>query len=178
MWIDALLNRRGATARRGRAAPKHPRTGVAVLSCMDTRLDLHRIFGLAEGDAHILRNAGGLVSDEVILALAVSQRLMGTREILVVHHLDCGMRGVHDQELADAVERDTGQRPSWRFTTPSDPRQSLAEAVRLLAASPHLTGTKLVHGVLYDEVTDRVIDECERRVPARGGQPGTTSPLS
>ena len=165
--IDALLTRRGSEPRRSAAPPKRPRTGVAVLSCMDARLDLHRILALAEGDAHVLRNAGGTVTDEVILALAVSQLRLGTREILVLHHLDCAMRHVQDGELADAVERDTGRRPPWRFTTCSDPVQRLADAVRRLAGDPHLPHTEQVRGLLYDEEADTFTDVCEERLPRR-----------
>jgi carbonic anhydrase len=163
--IDALLSHHSGDPRRAFPPPKRPRTGVAVLSCMDTRLDLHRILGLAEGDAHILRNAGGAVTDDVILALAVSQRLLDTREILVLHHMDCAMRHVSGDELAAAVERDTGRRPPWRFTACSDPLERLSEAVRLIATSPHLPDTELVRGVLYDEVADALTDVCEPRAP-------------
>jgi carbonic anhydrase len=163
--IDALLTHHSGDPRRSSTPPKRPRTGVAVLSCMDSRLDLHRILGLAEGDAHIVRNAGGSVTEDVILSLAVSQRLLDTREILVLHHVDCAMRDVHGDELAAAVERDTGQRPPWRFMPCSDPHERLSEAVRLLAASPLLPDTEVVRGVLYDEVADVLTDVCESKCP-------------
>src|ERR1700712_1483912 len=159
--IDTLLSHHSGDPRRSSLPPKRPRTGVAVLSCMDSRLDLHRILGLEEGDAHIVRNAGGAVTEDVILALAVSQRLLETREILVVHHVDCAMRHIHGDELAAAVERETGQRPPWRFKAGPDPPERLAEAVRLLAASPLLPDTEVVRGVLYDEVADALTDVCE-----------------
>jgi carbonic anhydrase len=165
--IEALLSHHSGDPRRSSAPPKRPRTGIAVLSCMDSRLDLHRILGLTEGDAHILRNAGGAVTEDVIIALAVSQRLLDTREILVVHHVDCAMRHVHGDELAAAVERDTGRRPPWRFTPSSDPHERLAEAVHLLATSPHLPDTEAVRGVLYDEGADALTDVCEPRMPLR-----------
>ncbi len=116
---------------------------------------------------HILRNAGGTVTDDVILSLAVSQRLLDTREILVLHHVDCAMRHVHGDELAAAVERDTGWRPPWRFTPSPDPLERLSEAVELIATSPHLTDTEVVLGVLYDEVADTLTDVCEPRAPRR-----------
>jgi carbonic anhydrase len=176
--IDAFLSHRSGDPRRSSAPPKRPRTGVAVLSCMDSRLDLHRILGLEEGDAHILRNAGGAVTEDVILALAVSQRLLDTREILVLHHVDCAMRHVHGDELAAAVERATGRRPPWRFTPCPDPHERLSEAVRLLTTNPHLPDTELVRGVLYDEVTDALTEVCQPQVPlarrrgaARGNLP-------
>jgi carbonic anhydrase len=158
--IDAILARRNGRQRRSSEVPKRPRTGVAVVTCMDARLDVHRILGLAEGDAHVIRNAGGSVTDEVILGLAVSQRMLDTREILVMHHLDCAMRHVRDDELVAAVERDTGHRPPWRFQTCSDPALRVWEAVRLLASDPYLGHTELVRGVLYDERADTLTDVC------------------
>jgi carbonic anhydrase len=163
--IDLLLGRRNGDRGRSSEPPKRPRTGVAVLSCMDARLDLHRILRLEEGDAHILRNAGGTVTDDVILALAVSQRLLDTREILVMHHSDCAMAHVRGDELAAAVERDTGQRPPWQFRSSPDPVERLSDAVQLLASSPHLPDTELVRGVLYDDFADTLTELCERRGP-------------
>jgi carbonic anhydrase len=170
--IDLLLGQRNGDPKRAPEAPKRPRTGIAVLSCMDARLDLHRILGLQEGDAHILRNAGGAVSDDVILALAVSQRLLDTREILVLHHVDCAMLHVHGDELAAAVQRDTGQRPPWQFTAVSDAVERLVDAVQLLASSPHLPDTELVRGILYDETADTLTDVCERRLKPGDAAPG------
>jgi carbonic anhydrase len=159
--IDAILARRSGRQRRSSEAPKRPRTGVAILSCMDARLDVHRILGLAEGDAHVIRNAGGTVTEDVILGLAVSQLLLGTREILVMHHRDCAMCHVRDDELAAAVERYTGQRPPWRFETCSDPVLRLKQAVRLLAGDPHLPHTEIVRGFLYDERADTLTEVCD-----------------
>lgn len=156
--IEALLDCRGREPRRSTEPPKQPRTGVVVLSCMDARLDLHRILAVAEGDVHIIRNAGGTVTDDVILSLAVSQRLLGTREILVLHHVDCAMRQVRDDELVAAVERDTGRRPRWRFTTCHDPVERVSEAVRLLTVSPDLPDTEMVRGFLYDEAADTLTE--------------------
>jgi carbonic anhydrase len=167
--IDTLLSHGGGDPRRSGAPPKRPRTGVAVLSCMDARLDLHRILGLEEGDVHIVRNAGGAVTDDVILAFAVSQRLLDTREILVLHHVDCAMRHVHGDELAAAVERDTGRRPPWRFTACPDPLERLSEAVRQIAGCPHLTDTEVVRGVLYDEAADTLTHRFESAMTGRRG---------
>jgi carbonic anhydrase len=169
--IDLLLGRRNGDRGRSSEPPKRPRTGVAVLSCMDARLDLHRILGLEEGDAHIIRNAGGTATNDVILALAVSQRLLDTREILVLHHSDCAMAHVRGDELAAAVERDTGQRPPWQFTSSPDSVERLSDAVQLLAGSPHLPQTELVRGVLYDDAADTLTEVCERPGPrARRGK--------
>jgi carbonic anhydrase len=146
-------------------APARPRTGVAVVACMDARLDVYRILGLTEGDAHVIRNAGGVVNDDVLLSLAVSQHLMGTREILVLQHVDCAMRRVYDRDLAAVVERDSGHRPSWRFTTATQPRTRLEQAVARIAADPHLPHTELVSGFLYDERTGALDEVCRSARP-------------
>ena len=164
--IAEIVARRDACPPRPIEEPSRPRTGVAVLTCMDARLDVYRILGLTEGDAHVVRNAGATVTDDVRLTLAISQHLLGTRQILVMHHVDCAMRRVHDHELADAVQRDAGKRPPWRFTTVADPVARVDEAVRLLAGDPHLTRTDVVCGYLYDERTDDLREGCRsaRRV--------------
>src|SRR5215210_5647408 len=98
--ISELVARRLVRPPRPIEQSSRPRTGVAVLACMDARLDVYGILGLTEGDAHVIRNAGATVTDDAVLALTISQHLLGTREILVMHHLDCAMRRVHDHELA------------------------------------------------------------------------------
>jgi carbonic anhydrase len=161
--IEAMLATRGERLRPRRSSPaqSRPRTGVAVVSCMDARLDVYRILGLAEGDAHVIRNAGGTVTEDVTLALAVSQRLLGTREVLVLHHVGCAMRHVQADDLAAAVQRDTGRRPPWRFGTCSDPVLRVADAVRLVACDPALPQTEMVRGFLYDERADSLDEVCD-----------------
>jgi carbonic anhydrase len=139
--IDAILARRATARRRTAPPPKIPRTGVAVLTCMDSRLDVHRILALEEGDVHIIRNAGGAVREDVVLALAMSQRLLGTREILVLHHLDCAAGLVDGGELAAAVERDTGHRPPWWFEACPDPALRVLQAAHTIARDPYLVDT-------------------------------------
>ena len=164
--ISEIAARRIGRPSRPIEESSRPRTGVAVLACMDARLDVYRILGLTEGDAHVIRNAGATVSDDVVLSLAISQHLLGTREILVMQHTDCAMRRVHDHELAATVQHESGTRPPWRFTTVSDPVERVGEAVRLLAADPHLGHTDVVRGYLYDERTDDLREVCRsaRRV--------------
>jgi carbonic anhydrase len=149
--IEALLARHIPRRPGTSGALKRPRTGIAVVCCMDARIDVYRVLGLSEGDAHVIRNAGGIITEDVIFALAVSQRVLGTREILVIHHLDCGMRAVRGAELAAAVERDTARRPPWQLTGCSDPVRGVEAAVRRLVRNPYLPGTELVRGFLYDE---------------------------
>jgi carbonic anhydrase len=146
-------------------APARPRTGVAVVACMDARLDVYRILGLTEGDAHVIRNAGATVSDDVLLSLAISQHLMRTREILVLQHVDCAMRRVFDYDLAAVVERDSGHRPPWRFTTATQPRTRLEQAVARIAADPHLPYNEVVSGFLYDERTGALDEGCRSARP-------------
>ena len=164
--IGEIVARRIGRPPRPIEEPARPRTGVAILTCMDARLDVYGILGLTEGDAHVIRNAGAMVTDDVRVALAVSQHLLGSREILVMHHLDCAMRRVHDHELAATVQCESGRRPPWRFTTASDPLARLDEAVRLLAGDPYLPHTEAVCGYLYDERTDALDEVCRsaRRV--------------
>jgi carbonic anhydrase len=156
--IDALLARRDGQRPAASGLPKSPRSGVAVLCCMDARVDVYGILGLSAGDAHVIRNAGGIVTEDVAFALAVSQRLLGTREIMVIHHLDCAMRAVRGAELAAAVERDTGRRPPWELTTSPDAVLGVQAAVRRLGSDPYLTQTELVRGFLYDEREGTLIE--------------------
>src|SRR5213594_3107901 len=93
--------------------PLPPAKHVAVLACMDARLDVHKILGLQEGDAHIIRNAGGAATDDAIRSLAISQRLLGTKEIILIHHTDCGMLTFHDDDLKRKIEEETGIRPAF-----------------------------------------------------------------
>src|SRR5438067_4917308 len=106
--------------------PLPPAKHVAVLACMDARLDVHKILGLQEGDAHVIRNAGGVATDDAIRSLAISQRLLGTTEIVLIHHTDCGMLTFTDEQFRDDVEKDTGVRPPWA----SEAFSSLEDDVR------------------------------------------------
>src|ERR1044071_7837642 len=110
--------------------PLPPAKKLAVVACMDARLDVHKILGLQEGDAHVIRNAGGAVTDDTIRSLAISQRLLGTEEIILIHHTACGMLSFKDDDFRDAIEQDTGIRPHWAAEAfddlDGDVRQSIA----------------------------------------------------
>src|SRR5437764_8210452 len=110
--------------------PLPPARKLAVVACMDARLHLSKILGLKEGDAHVIRNAGGAVTDDVIRSLAISQRLLGTEEVVLIHHTDCGMLTFTDDEFKASIEKDTGLRPEWAAEAFSDldgaVRQSIA----------------------------------------------------
>ena len=112
--------------------PLPPSRHVAVLACMDARLDVYRVLGLAEGEAHVIRNAGGVVTDDEIRSLAISQRLLGTKEIVLIHHTDCGMLTFTDEDLLGAIERDTGIRPTW--SCEASPTSRTTSARRSLAS--------------------------------------------
>jgi carbonic anhydrase len=156
--IDAVLAQRSRQRPGLSGLQRCPRTGVAVLCCMDARIDVYRILGLSVGDAHVIRNAGGIITDDVVFALAVSQRLLGTREILVMHHLDCAMRKVRGEDLAAAVQRDTGRLPRWRLTTCAHPVLGVRAAVDALVNEPCLPHTEVVRGFLYDEPEDTLTE--------------------
>lgn len=137
----------------GLGAP--PSTKVAVLTCMDARIDPARMLGLSEGDVHVIRNAGGVVTDDALRSLTISQRLLGTEEIMVVHHTKCGMEAVRDDELAAELEAETGQRPPFAFGGFKSAEADVAETVARLRASPFLPN-KRIRGFLYEVESGRL----------------------
>jgi carbonic anhydrase len=145
-----------AAARTGElAAPGlSPRPGrkVAVLACMDTRIDLFPMLGLKRGDAHIIRNAGGLPTDDAIRSLSVSQRLLGTEEIVVIMHDGCGLCGASEDEFAQALAAD-GARPNWRLGAFEDVEDTLRHSLERLRASPELPAREHIRGFVFDPET-------------------------
>src|SRR3954464_12593964 len=133
--------------------PLPPAKKVAVVACMDARLDVHNILGIQEGDAHVIRNAGGVVTDEEIRSLAISQNLLGTQEIILIHHTDCGMLTFTDDELADKLEQETGQRPQWRAHAFSDGEQDVRESIARLTENPFLPNKDSIRGFVFDVKT-------------------------
>jgi carbonic anhydrase len=138
----------------GLASP--PRRKVAVLACMDARLDPARALGLEEGDAHVIRNAGGVVSDDAIRSLAISQHLLGTEEIVLLHHTDCGMQTFTDEEFAERLEREAGSRPGWHAHAFSDLDADLRDSIRRIRESPFVPRTDSVRGFVYEVETGRL----------------------
>lgn len=130
--------------------PLPPARQVAVLACMDARLDPARALGLSEGDAHVIRNAGGVASDDAIRSLTISQRLLGTREIVVIHHTDCGMETFSDDELKATIVTETGQRPAFAFEAFPDARADVVQTIRRISTSPFIPHTDHVRGFVYD----------------------------
>ncbi len=126
-----------------------PSKNIAVVSCMDARLAPARLLGLEQGDAHVIRNAGGVVTDAEIRSLAVSQHLLGTTEIMLIQHTDCGMTRITDEEFADRLERETGERPAWRAHAFDDLEESVRASKRKIEASPFIP-SKQIRGFVYD----------------------------
>jgi carbonic anhydrase len=129
--------------------PLPPGRKVAVIACMDARLDPARALGLEEGDAHVIRNAGGVVSDEEIRSLAISQNLLGTEEIILIHHTDCGMLTFTDDEFAQKLEDETGEKPNFIARAFSDLKEDVRSAIRKIKDSPFIPHKK-VRGFIYD----------------------------
>ncbi len=142
--------------------PARPGRGVAVVACMDARMDVYRILGLEPGDAHVIRNAGGVVTQDTLRSLAISQHLLGTREVLLVHHTGCGMQGADEAAVLDRVEQATGTRPDWAVQGFADVDEDVRESVRRLRECPYLVATE-VRGTVYDVTTGKL-----REVDAEG----------
>jgi carbonic anhydrase len=135
-----------------------PRLKLAVLACMDARISVYGLLGLRKGDAHVIRNAGGAVTDDAIRSLSVSQHLLGTREIVLIHHDDCGMRKFTDTEFARRLETRTGIRPGWAAETFTDPAQDVRQCIARLRASPFLPHTDVVRGYVLAERTGELAE--------------------
>ncbi len=132
--------------------PMAPARHVAVVACMDARLNVFGLLGLTEGDAHVIRNAGGVITDDTVRSLTISQRLLGTTEIVLIHHTDCGMLTFTDDELKAAIEADTGIRPSWAAEAFSDPEADVRQSLARIGATPFLPN-KSARGFVYDVTT-------------------------
>jgi carbonic anhydrase len=114
--------------------PLPPARGVAIVACMDARLDVHKILGLEEGDAHVIRNAGGVITDDEIRSLTISQRLLGTREIILIHHTDCGMLTFKDDELKAQIHEDVGLKPHFSMESFSDLEEDVRQSIARIQA--------------------------------------------
>ena len=133
--------------------PLPPARKVAIVACMDARLDPYALLGLTEGDAHVIRNAGGAVTDDAIRSLAISQRLLGTEAIVLIHHTDCGMLTFGDEEFRGAVESETGIRPPWAAESFSDLDDDVRQSIARIRASPFVPRRDDVRGFVYDVAT-------------------------
>jgi carbonic anhydrase len=126
---------------------------VAILACMDARLDPAKALGLDEGDAHVIRNAGGVVTHDALRSLAISQHLLGTEEIILIQHTDCGMQKFTDNELADRLEKHAGERPPFDGHSFDNLEENLRDSIRALKESPFLLKTDAVRGFVFDVET-------------------------
>ena len=155
--IDGVLEKNVVYARemaRGDLPPV-PAKRLVVVACMDARIDVHRILGLAPGDAHVIRNAGGVVTPDVLRSLVVSQHVLGTREAMLIHHTECGMVGLEEHELKALIEAEVGAAPPFGLEAFSDLEESLKSSVERVATAPFLR-FEAVRGFVYDVRTGRL----------------------
>src|ERR1700686_5638557 len=133
-----------------------PAKGVAVLACMDARLDVHKILGLQEGDAHVIRNAGGVATDDAIRSLVISQRLLGTNEIILIHHTDCGMLTFKDDEVKRQIQSDVGIKPQFALEGFPNLEEGVKQSIARIKASPFIPRKDKVRGFVYDVKSGRL----------------------
>ncbi len=136
--------------------PLPPAKHVAVLACMDARLDVHKILGLEEGEAHVIRNAGGVATDDAIRSLVISQRLLGTNEIILIHHTDCGMLTFKDDEVKGKIESEVGIRPPFALEAFTNLDADVKQSIARIQASPFIPNKTSVRGFVYDVRTGRL----------------------
>ena len=136
--------------------PLPPSKQIAVLACMDARLDVYRILGLADGEAHVIRNAGGVVTEDEIRSLAISQRLLATEEIILIHHTDCGMLTFTDDGFKQQIQDETGIKPEWAAEAFVDPDEDVRQSLRRIEASPFVTKHESLRGFVFDVATGRL----------------------
>ncbi|HEY3689449.1 MAG TPA: carbonic anhydrase [Pseudonocardiaceae bacterium] len=130
--------------------PLPPAKHVAVVACMDARLDVYRILGLNEGEAHVIRNAGGVVTDDEIRSLTISQRLLGTQEIILIHHTDCGMLTFTDDDFKKSIQDETGVKPSWSAEAFPDLDEDVRQSIARIKASPFVPHKDQIRGFVFD----------------------------
>ena len=136
--------------------PLPPAKRVAIVACMDARLNPYGLLGLHEGDAHVIRNAGGVITDDEIRSLAISQRLLGTQEIMLIHHTDCGMLTFGDDEFRRQVQDDTGIKPEWPAEAFADLEEDVRQSIARIKASPFIPKKEDVRGFVYEVETGRL----------------------
>ena len=136
--------------------PMPPGKHLAVVACMDARLNVYALLGLEEGQAHIIRNAGGVVTEDVIRSLAISQRLLGTSEVILVHHTDCGMLTFTDDQVKADIEADTGLRPHFALEAFSDLERDIRQSIARIKASPFVPNKDSVRGFVFDVTTGKL----------------------
>jgi carbonic anhydrase len=136
--------------------PMPPAKPVAIVACMDARLNPYGLLGLSEGDAHVIRNAGGVVTDDEIRSLAISQRLLGTKEIILIHHTDCGMLTFRDDEFRHQIQQETGIKPEWATEAFDDIEADVRQSIARIKSSPFIPEKDNIRGFVYDVKTGRL----------------------
>lgn len=136
--------------------PMPPSKHIAIVACMDARLDVYRMLGIKEGEAHVIRNAGCVVTDDVIRSLAISQRLLGTREIILLHHTDCGMLTFTDDDFKRAIQDETGIRPTWSPESYPDAVEDVRQSLRRIEVNPFVTKHTSLRGFVFDVATGKL----------------------
>ena len=136
--------------------PMPPSKHVAVVACMDARLDVYRILGLNEGETHVIRNAGGVVTDDVIRSLTISQRLLGTEEVILIHHSDCGMLTFTDDDFKRAIQEETGVKPPWAAEAFRDPAEDVRQSLRRIENSPFVNKHVSLRGFVFNVATGKL----------------------
>ena len=136
--------------------PLPPARKLAIVACMDARVSPYALLGLSEGEAHVIRNAGGVVTDDEIRSLAISQRLLGTEEIMVIHHTDCGMLTFHDDDFKHQIEQETGIKPTWAAEAFSDLDQDERQTLARIKTSPFIPKKDNTRGFVYEVETGRL----------------------
>ena len=136
--------------------PMPPSAHLAVVACMDARLNVYALLGLGDGEAHVIRNAGGVITDDEIRSLAISQRLLGTREIMLIHHTDCGMLTFTDDEFKRSILEDTGIKPHWGAESFPDLEEDVRQSIARIKASPFVPYTDAIRGFVFDVATGKL----------------------
>ena len=136
--------------------PMPPAKQIAIVTCMDARLSPYVMLGLSEGDAHVIRNAGGVITDDEIRSLLISQRLLGTREVMLIHHTDCGMLTFSDEELREQIQQEVGIKPHFPLETFADLEEDVRQSIRRIQASPFIPHKDSVRGFIYEVESGRL----------------------
>jgi carbonic anhydrase len=153
---ELLASNEAYAAAFGGLLPLPPARQLAVVACMDARLNVYGLLGLAEGEAHVIRNAGGAVTDDTIRSLAISKRLLGTREIILIHHTECGMLTFTDDGFKATIEEETGIRPPWAAEAFSDLDEDVRQSINRIKASPFVPVKDSVRGFVFDVSTGKL----------------------
>jgi carbonic anhydrase len=156
--MDELLrnNERYANSFDKGDLPMPPAKQIAIITCMDARLSPYVMLGLSEGDAHVIRNAGGVITDDEIRSLMISQRLLGTREVMLIHHTDCGMLTFSDEELRGQIQQEVGIKPHFPLETFADLEEDVRQSIKRIEASPFIPHKDSVRGFIYEVETGRL----------------------